>query len=150
MPIVTSDSAGIQANSLVVNTVEYRDTGVVLTVTPRVGANGEIYIDIQQEVSDVATTTTSDIDSPTIDQRKFHTQIAVESGQSVAIGGLIQTSRSRIDSGVPGLSRIPVVGAAFRQRDDSARATNWWCSSSPRWCARAPRPTPSPTSWRRA
>lgn len=119
VPIVTSDSAGIQANSLVVNTVEYRDTGVVLTVTPRVGANGEIYIDIQQEVSDVATTTTSQIDSPTIDQRKFHTQIAVESGESVAIGGLIQTSRSRIDSGVPGLSRIPVVGAAFRQRDDT-------------------------------
>ena len=43
----------------------------------------------------------------------------MESGESVAIGGLIQTSRSRIDSGVPGLSRIPVVGAAFRQRDDT-------------------------------
>jgi general secretion pathway protein D len=118
VPIVTTTSSGIQANSLVVNNVDYRDTGVVLTVTPRVGAGGEIYIDIQQEVSDVSTTTTSDIDSPTIDQRKFHTQIAVESGQSVAIGGLIQTSRSRVDSGVPGLSRIPVVGAAFRERDD--------------------------------
>jgi len=119
VPIITSASAGIQANSLVVNTVDYRDTGVVLTVTPRVGAKGEIYIDVQQEVSDVAATTTSNIDSPTIDQRKFHTQIAVESGQSVAIGGLIQTNRSRIDSGVPGLSRIPVVGAAFRQRNDT-------------------------------
>ncbi|HEX3405803.1 MAG TPA: secretin N-terminal domain-containing protein, partial [Caulobacteraceae bacterium] len=118
VPIITTASSGIQANSLVVNNVEYRDTGVVLVVTPRVGANGEIYIDIEQEVSDVSATTTSDIDSPTIDQRKFHTQIAVESGQSVAIGGLIQTSRSRTDSGVPGLSRIPVVGAAFRQRDD--------------------------------
>ncbi len=118
VPIITTTSSGIQANSLVVNNVDYRDTGVVLTVTPRVGAKGEIYIDIQQEVSDVAPTTTSDIDSPTIDQRKFHTQIAVESGQSVAIGGLIQTSRSRVDSGVPGLSRVPIVGAAFRQRDD--------------------------------
>jgi general secretion pathway protein D len=119
VPIITSASSGIQANSLVINSVDYRDTGVVLTVTPRVGAKGEIYIDVQQEVSDVATTTTSSIDSPTIDQRKFHTQIAVESGQSVAIGGLIQTSRSRVDSGVPGLSRIPVIGAAFRQRDDT-------------------------------
>ena len=118
VPIITTASSGIQANSLVINNVEYRDTGVVLIVTPRVGAKGEIYIDVEQEVSDVSTTTTSDIDSPTIDQRKFHTQIAVESGQSVAIGGLIQTSRSRNDSGVPGLSRIPVVGAAFRQRDD--------------------------------
>jgi len=118
VPIITTAASGIQANSLIVNNVEYRDTGVVLVVTPRVGAKGEIYIDIEQEVSDVSTTTTSDIDSPTIDQRKFHTQIAVESGQSVAIGGLIQTSRSRNDQGVPGLSRIPVVGAAFRQRDD--------------------------------
>jgi general secretion pathway protein D len=117
VPTVTTSSSGIQANSLVVNNVEYRDTGVVLTVTPRVGAKGEIYIDVQQEVSDVSPTTTSNIDSPTIDQRKFHTQIAVESGQSVAIGGLIQTKRNRTDSGVPGLSRIPVVGAAFRQRD---------------------------------
>ena len=120
VPIITSSSAGIQANSLVVNNVDYRDTGVVLTVTPRVGDKGEIYIDVQQEVSSVATTTTSDIDSPTINQRKFHTQIAVESGQSVAIGGLIQTSKSKMDSGVPYLSRIPVVGMAFRQRNDTA------------------------------
>ena len=118
VPIITSSSSGIQADSLVVNNVDYRDTGVVLTVTPRVGDGGEIYIDVQQEVSDVATTTSSDIDSPTIEQRKFHTQIAVENGQSVAIGGLIQTSKSKIDSGVPYLSRIPVLGAAFRQRDD--------------------------------
>ncbi|HZZ88276.1 MAG TPA: type II secretion system secretin GspD [Caulobacteraceae bacterium] len=116
VPIITATSSGIQANSLVVNNVDYRDTGVVLTVTPRVGDGGEIYIDVQQEVSDVSTTTSSDIDSPTIDQRKFHTQIAVENGQSVAIGGLIQTSKTRSDSGVPGLSRIPVVGMAFRQR----------------------------------
>jgi general secretion pathway protein D len=116
VPIITSSSSGIQANSLIVNNVDYRDTGVVLTVTPRVGDGGEIYIDVQQEVSDVSTTTTSDIDSPTIDQRKFHTQIAVENGQSVAIGGLIQTSKSRIDSGVPYVDRIPVIGMAFRQR----------------------------------
>jgi general secretion pathway protein D len=116
VPVITSSSSGIQANSLIVNNVDYRDTGVVLTVTPRVGDSGEIYIDVQQEVSDVSTTTTSDIDSPTIDQRKFHTQIAVESGQSVAIGGLIQTNKTTSDSGVPGISRIPVLGAAFRQR----------------------------------
>jgi general secretion pathway protein D len=119
VPIITSSSSGIQANSLVVNSVDYRDTGVVLTVTPRVGANGEIYIDVQQEVSDVAATTTSDIDSPTIEQRKFHTQIAVESGQVVAIGGLIQTNRTKTQSGVPGVSQIPLLGALFRQRQDT-------------------------------
>ena len=119
VPVITSSASGIQSNSLIVNNVDYRDTGVVLTVTPRVGDSGVIYIDVQQEVSDVATTTTSDIDSPTIDQRKFHTQIAVQSGQSVAIGGLIQTSKTKSDSGVPYLSRIPLLGAAFRQRLDA-------------------------------
>jgi general secretion pathway protein D len=119
VPIITSTSAGIQANSLVVNSVDYRDTGVVLTVTPRVGAKGEIYIDVQQEVSDVSTTTTSQIDSPTITQRKFHTQIAVESGQSIAIGGLIQTNHTKTDNGVPGLSQIPILGVAFRQRQET-------------------------------
>ncbi len=121
VPIITSSSSGIQANSLVVNSVEYRDTGVTLTVTPRVGAKGEIYIDVQQEVSDVAATTTSDIDSPTIEQRKFHTQVAVESGQVIAIGGLIQTNRTKTDSGVPGLSQIPLLGAAFRQRESTRK-----------------------------
>ncbi|HEX3918871.1 MAG TPA: type II secretion system secretin GspD [Caulobacteraceae bacterium] len=119
VPIITSSSSGIQADSLVVNSVEYRDTGVVLTVTPRVGAGGEIYIDVQQEVSDVSSTTSSDIDSPTIDQRKFHTQIAVQNGQVIAIGGLIQTNRTKSQSGVPGISRIPILGAAFRQRQDT-------------------------------
>jgi general secretion pathway protein D len=119
VPIITQASSGIQGNSLVINSVDYKDTGVVLTVTPRVGDRGEIYIDVQQEVSDVSPTTTSRIDSPTIDQRKFHTQIAVESGQSVAIGGLIQTNRTKTDAGVPYLSRIPLLGAAFRQRLDS-------------------------------
>ena len=119
VPIITQTSSGIQGNSLVINSVDYKDTGVVLTVTPRVGDRGAIYIDVQQEVSDVTQTTTSNIDSPTIDQRKFHTQIAVESGQSVAIGGLIQTSREKTDAGIPGLSRIPVLGAAFRQRLDT-------------------------------
>jgi general secretion pathway protein D len=119
VPIVTSTSAGIQANSLVVNSVDYRDTGVVLTVTPRVGARGEIYIDVQQEVSDVAATTTSTINSPTITQRKFHTQIAVESGQAIAIGGLIQTNRTKSYSGVPVLAQIPILGTAFQQRQDS-------------------------------
>jgi general secretion pathway protein D len=123
VPIITQSSVGAQTTSLIINSVNYRDTGVVLTVTPRVGDGGQMFIDIQQEVSDVSATTSSSIDSPTIQQRKFHTQIAVENGQAVAIGGLIQTSRTKADNGVPYLSRIPVLGAAFRQRIDTATRT---------------------------
>jgi general secretion pathway protein D len=123
VPIITQSSSGTQDNSLIINSVIYRDTGVVLTVTPRVGDRNQMSIDIQQEVSDVSPTTTSTIDSPTIQQRKFHTRIEVENGQSVAIGGLIQTTRSKGDNGVPYLSRIPGIGAAFRQRQTTTART---------------------------
>jgi general secretion pathway protein D len=116
VPIITQSATGDQATSLTVNSVSYRDTGVVLTVTPRVGEGGRIFIDIQQEVSDVSETTTSEIDSPTIAQRKFRTQIAVDDGEVIALGGLIRTTRSKGDSGVPLLSQIPIAGALFRER----------------------------------
>ncbi len=118
VPIITETSTGDQTLSRTVNSVTYRDTGVVLTVTPRVGEGGRIFIDIQQEVSDVSQTTSSAIDSPTIAQRKFRTQIAVDDGEVIALGGLIRTSRSKSDTGVPYLDRVPVLGAAFRGRDN--------------------------------
>jgi general secretion pathway protein D len=118
VPVITQSSTGDQTLSRTVNSVEYRDTGVVLTVTPRVGEGGRIFIDIQQEVSDVSATTTSDIDSPTIAQRKFRTQIAVDDGEVIALGGLIRTTRSKADTGVPVLDRIPGLGAAFRGREN--------------------------------
>jgi general secretion pathway protein D len=116
VPIITQTAQGDQQTSLTVNSVNYRDTGVLLTVTPRVGEGGRIFIDVEQEVSDVSETTTSDINSPTIAQRKFRTQIAVDNGQVIALGGLIRTSRTKGDSGVPLLSQIPIAGALFRER----------------------------------
>jgi general secretion pathway protein D len=116
VPIITQSATGDQQNSLTVNSVNYRDTGVLLTVTPRVGEGGRIFIDIEQEVSDVSETTTSDINSPTISQRKFRTQIAVDNGQVIALGGLIRSTRTKGDSGVPLLSQIPFAGALFRER----------------------------------
>lgn len=116
VPIITQTSTGDQQTSLTVNAVSYRDTGVLLTVTPRVGEGGRIFIDIEQEVSDVSETTTSEINSPTIAQRKFRTQIAVDNGQVIALGGLIRSTRTKGDSGVPLLSQIPIAGALFRER----------------------------------
>ncbi len=116
VPIITQTATGDQQTSLTVNSVTYRDTGVLLTVTPRVGEGGRIFIDIEQEVSDVSQTTTSEINSPTIAQRKFRTQIAVDNGQVIALGGLIRTTRTKGDSGVPLLSEIPLLGGLFRER----------------------------------
>lgn len=123
VPIITQSAVGLEDDSRVVNTVQYRDTGVVLSVTPRVSENGRMFIKIEQEVSEVAGTTTSDIDSPTIQQRRLATRIQVEDGQLIVLGGLLRSTTSMGDTGVPYLSQIPGLGALFRSRDTTRRQT---------------------------
>ncbi|HYC74693.1 type II secretion system secretin GspD [Brevundimonas sp.] len=123
VPIITQTAVGLNDDSRIVNSVQYRDTGVVLSVTPRVTESGRMFIQIEQEVSEVSGTTSSDIDSPTIQQRRLSTRIQVEDGQLVVLGGLLRSSRSLGDTGVPYLSRIPALGALFRSRDTTERQT---------------------------
>lgn len=123
VPILVQSAVGLDTDSRILNTVQYRDTGVVLSVTPRVSDSGRMFITIELEVSEVAGTTSSDIDSPTIQQRRLSTRIQVEDGQLVVIGGLIRSSTSIGDTGIPYLSRIPVAGALFRSRDQTQRQT---------------------------
>jgi general secretion pathway protein D len=112
VPVVTASSVStIGTNSPQVNSVDYRDTGVILKVTPRVNSGGLVLLDISQEVSDVTQTSTSSINSPTIEQRRFSTSVAVQDGQTIALGGLIRDSHSKGRSGIPFLSAIPILGA---------------------------------------
>jgi len=115
VPIATQSSVSTtDANAPIVNSVDYRDTGVVLEVTPRVNAGGLVVLEISQEVSDVVETTTSDIDSPTILQRLIQTTVAVQSGDTVVLGGLIEDDQKEGISGVPWLSEIPLIGNLFK------------------------------------
>lgn len=123
VPIITQTAVGLNNDSRILNSVQYRDTGVVLSVTPRVTESGRMFIEIEQEVSEVSGTTSSEIDSPTIQQRRLSTRIQVEDGQLVVLGGLLRSSRSLGDTGVPYLSRIPALGALFRTRDTTQRQT---------------------------
>lgn len=114
VPIVTQQSQSVSApGAPIVNNVELRDTGVILKVTPRVNESGLVTLDIAQEVSDVARTTTSGINSPTIQQRRLASTVTTRSGQMIALGGLIRESTTKVKSGVPLLSQIPVIGLAF-------------------------------------
>lgn len=120
VPITTQTAIGIEnANSPVVNSVEYRDTGVILKVTPRVNASGMVLLDIAQEVSDVAPNQTSGIDSPTISTRRISTSIAAQDGQVIALGGLFRNSKSFGKNGLPILSRIPVLGGLLFGNNDN-------------------------------
>lgn len=115
VPVVTQSSQATTApNSPIVSSVDYRSTGIILSVTPRVTGDDRIYLDIAQEVSAVAQTTTSGIDSPTIQQRHLESSLILNNGGVVALGGLISTGRTDTDNGVPWLKDTPLVGRLFK------------------------------------
>lgn len=115
VPILTQSSTSTIGDSPVINSVEYRDTGVILNVTPRVNSSGLVLLDIAQEVSDVLSSRASGsgIDSPTISTRRVSTSVAVQDGEVLALGGLIRNVQSRDKVGIPFLSQIPIIGALF-------------------------------------
>ncbi|MEZ5512458.1 MAG: type II secretion system secretin GspD [Steroidobacteraceae bacterium] len=133
VPVVTQSAVGTVApDAPIVNSVSFRDTGVILRVTPRANKNGMVYLDIAQEISDVVPTTTSGIDSPTIQQRKLSTTVAVRDGETIALGGLIRERNSKSRSGVPLLSKIPALGALFRSTNDAQGRTELIMLITPR------------------
>src|ERR1700730_8981289 len=102
VPILTqSQQSTAAANAPIVNNIDYRDTGVIMLVTPQVNSDGLVTLDISQEVSDVAQLTTGNINSPTFDQRLIRTRVAVQDGQTIGMAGLIRDSDSQSNSGIP-------------------------------------------------
>jgi general secretion pathway protein D len=127
-PIKSSTSS---TGTIVTESITYKDTGVMLSVTPSVNAGGLITMDILQQVTDVG-----DVDIPT-GQRKFLTRqiqsrIAVRSGEPVVLGGLIRENSSAGSTGVPLLSEIPVVGALFGRNSDQSERTELLVLLTPR------------------
>ena len=122
----------VAVNAPVVNTISFRDTGIILRVKPRVSSSGQVILEIEQEVSSVSNTTTSGIDSPTIAQRRIETSVIVSDGQTIALGGLIQESNNRTNSQVPGAGDVPVLGALFRSRSDQIAKTELLILITPR------------------
>jgi general secretion pathway protein D len=120
VPIATQSSVSVtDPEAPIVNSIEFRDTGVILDVTPRVNAGGLVEMEVSQEVSTVTETTSSDIDSPTIQTRNIETTVAVQSGDTIALGGLIQDDRSEGYTGVPLLSSIPILGNLFKTQSEA-------------------------------
>jgi general secretion pathway protein D len=123
VPITTQSSQStLAAGSPIVNSVEYRETGVILQVTPRVNQGGLVQMDVSQEVSNVAQTSSSAI-SPSFTQRKISSTVSVQDGETIALGGLITDSRSKIRNVVPFLNQIPYLGQLFSQKDNTAART---------------------------
>jgi general secretion pathway protein D len=113
VPILTTQQQGTDTTSRVVNSVEYKDTGVMLSVKPRVTPGGMVQMEIEQEVSTPGTP--SDF-GPQFLTRRITSTVAVRSNQAVVLGGLIQDRRDSDKSGVPGLYDMPYLGFLFGQR----------------------------------
>jgi len=118
VPILTSQGIipGTQSagSSVFANTVQQRDTGVILSVSPRINSSGMVTLRIGQEVSQaLAPTTSSAIQSPTIQKRSVLTQATVQDGETIAIGGIISENNLTSKSRIPLLGDIPVLGVLF-------------------------------------
>jgi general secretion pathway protein D len=137
VPIPTAQiQSTITSGAPIVNTVQYVDTGVILKVTPLVNANGQVTLDVGQEVSEVAapstqTTATASL-GPTITERRLQSSVTVQDGETVALGGLIQDTNSRTKNGIPLLSDIPVIGAVFGTTDHNVQRTELLVLLSPK------------------
>jgi len=123
VPVLTSQAVagGVQqgGNSVFTNTVSNRSTGVTLSITARVNSSGVVTMIIDQDVSQPEGNSSSSIDSPSFSRRSFQTQVTVQDGDTVAIGGFIGETRIESSSGVPFLHRIPILGAAFGSKSIS-------------------------------
>ena len=114
IPLTTSTATLLSnSNTPVVNTIEMRNTGVILKVLPQVNSNGTILLEIEQEISNVLNQDQQQSLTPSISQRRVHSTVAVTSGQTVLLGGLISERDEKTLSGIPGLRQIEFLGNLF-------------------------------------
>jgi general secretion pathway protein D len=123
IPVATSSAAvaGIQqaGNSVFANTISNQSTGVTLNITARVNSSGVVTMIINQQVSAPQPNTSSNIDSPSFSNRSVSTQVTVQDGDTIAIGGAITETTTQSTSGVPVLNRIPYLGLLFGSKSNN-------------------------------
>jgi len=144
VPIRTSESTNTSGsvNPIQTSAIQMRETGVVLNVKPRVNANGLVTLEIKQSVDRAIPTVQSNIDSPTIQQRKIESTVVVQSGESIILGGLMAENDVIDFSGVPVLHKIPVLGSLFGSTTKTKEKTELIVLITPRvienkWDSRA-------------
>lgn len=129
IPVQTGSATVLTGNNTIASTTDYRSTGIILRVVPRINANGNVRLDIEQEISNPVTNSTSSNSStsnsltPTVSTRKVRSSVAVASGQTVLLAGLISDTQNRNRTGIPGLDQIPGLGDVFAQTDKQIKRT---------------------------
>jgi general secretion pathway protein D len=110
VPVATASATVLTGTGApVVNTIDYRNTGVILRVVPRINANGNVLLDIEQEISNVAAGSVGSL-TPTVSQRRVKSSIAVASGQTVLLAGLISERQENSRTGIPLVDQLGELG----------------------------------------
>jgi general secretion pathway protein D len=111
--VQTQSQTGVSTGTGVLNSFQYLETGILLAVTPRINSGGMVTLEINQEVSQPSGTGTSVNPNPNVSTRNAKTSVVVANGESIVLGGLIRENTLRDSSGLPLISKIPVLGALF-------------------------------------
>jgi general secretion pathway protein D len=115
-------NAATATSNTIVNTIDYRNTGVILRVSPRINVNGNVRLDVEQEISNVSPQSTGSL-TPTVSERKVKSSISVANGQTVLLAGLISEQQNKTRNGIPVLDQIPGLGDAFSHQDTAVKRT---------------------------
>ena len=133
VPIITRTSSSTATDdNRITNEIEYRDTGVTLDITPKVKSSGTVTLNISQTVSDVVRTSSSEINSPTIQQRQVTSTASLQSGTTALLAGLIREVATDIKSGIPLLHKLPVLGHFFGTTGEQKQRTELVVLISPK------------------
>ena len=118
VPITVTQQQSTSATANIINSIEYRDAGVILKVKPRISANGMVNMVVSQELSSVTGGTAT---SPTFSQRTINSTVSVQSAQTVVLGGLISGQETLDKKGIPGINKVPVIGDLIGHTDRVAK-----------------------------
>jgi general secretion pathway protein D len=124
VPVSTGSANVLTTSNTIVNTIDYRNTGIILTVSPRINVNGDVRLDIEQEISSVLPTAGNATNlTPTVSERKVKSSISVATGQTVLLAGLISEQQNGTRAALPILDQIPGLGDAYGHQDNSTART---------------------------
>jgi general secretion pathway protein D len=127
VPFVTGQFTNTGATTATVNpfqTIERKDVGLTLKVKPQISENGTVKLSIYQEVSSIDASTKANTNGPTTNKRSIESQVLVEDGQIVVLGGLLQDEFAGNVDQVPGLGSVPIIGNLFKSQSRSRKKTN--------------------------
>ena len=117
VPVEQGQSIG--TGGFATTNIQYRDTGIVLSITPQINNDGIVNLIIRQELSSVDGGATGVNNNPVFNNQEINTTVVVRNGENVVLGGLIQTDTENLNTGVPGLNKVPLLGRLFSYQQET-------------------------------